>query len=148
VKWGGRAFGKSTLAPGTAIDALVGIQDLYATLADLMDVPLAIDQGRDSISLLPLLMGETAAVRDQMVQEADRAEDDPPDGGIADRHFAFRSGPWKLVFDHSRNPVGLYDLAVDPFETTNLRSQSAYGARVAEMKAGLETVLASDRTAP
>ena len=148
VKWGDGAFGRSPLAPGTAIDALVGIQDLYATLAALTGTPLPIDQARDSFNLLPLLMGETTAIRDHMVQEADSPEDNAPDGGISDRHFAYRSGPWKLVFDSARNPVGLYDLEVDPLETTNLRSQQAQSARVAEMRMALDTALSSDRTAP
>ena len=148
VKWGDGAFGRSPLPPGSAIDALVGIQDMYATLAALTGTPLPIDQARDSFNLLPLLMGETTAIRDHMVQEADSPEDNAPDGGISDRHFAYRSGPWKLVFDSARNPVGLYNLEVDPLETTNLRSQQAQSARVAEMRMALDTALSSDRTAP
>jgi arylsulfatase A-like enzyme len=148
VKWGDRAFGRSPLPPGTAIDALVGIQDLYATLADLTGISLPVDQARDSFSLLPLLMGESTAVRDHMVHEADRPEDNAAGGGISGRHFAYRSGSWKLVFDKSRKAVGLYNLNVDPFETTNLRSQQAQRTRVARMTTGLETALASDRTAP
>lgn len=147
MQWGRGAFGSSPLQPGSAIDRLVGIQDLYATIADLTGVALPADQGRDSVSFLPLLMGETTAVRSSMVYEADR-----PDGatgdGIEGRHFAYRSGRWKLVFDHDRNPVGLYDLAADPSETTNLRSEPAQSARVAEMKAQLESALVSERTTP
>lgn len=58
VKWGQQAFGSSPLPAGSASDALVGIQDLFATLAEMTGVPLAGDQGRDSVSLLPVLMGE------------------------------------------------------------------------------------------
>jgi hypothetical protein len=148
VIWGDRAFGTSPLAPGTTIDALVGIQDLYATLAALTGVPLSIEQARDSFNLLPLLMGQASSVRDHMVQEADRPEDNAPNGGISGRHFAYRRGPWKLVFDSSRDPLELYNLNADPGETTNLRSQQAQSERVADMKAGLEDALASERTAP
>ena len=148
VKWGQEAFGTSPLPQGTRIDALVGIQDLYATLADLTETPVAADQGRDSFSMLRILMDEAAAVRDHMVHEADAPEDNAPDGGISGRHFAFRSGAWKLVFNSNKVPVGLYNLADDPFETTNLRSQPEQYSRVATMKSALEHALTSSRTAP
>jgi hypothetical protein len=44
--------------------------------------------------------------------------------------------------------VGLYNLAEDPFETTNLRSQAVQSGRVAAMKSALENALTSSRTAP
>jgi arylsulfatase A len=145
MKWGPQAFGTSSLPRGTRIDTLVGGQDLYATLAELTETPVAGDQGRDSFSMLPVLMGEAAEVRGHMVHEADF---DAPDGAISGGEFAYRSGAWKLIFDVNRVPVGLYDLADDPFETTNLRSQPAQSNRVAAMRADFEDALASARTAP
>ena len=148
IKWGSQGFGSSPHPPGTAIGALVGIQDLFATLAELTGVPLAIDQGRDSFSFLPLLQGRATAVRDQMVHEASLVEDNAPDGGITGRHFAYRSGSWKLVFDSSRTPVGLYNLAADPYEKTNVIAQAQHAERVAAMKLALENARTSERTAP
>jgi arylsulfatase A len=145
IKWGPRAFGASLLPAGSVSDALVGTHDLYATLADLVGVPLGADQGRDSVSLLPILSGQATAVRDTIISEADAPE---IGGGIEGRHFAYRSGTWKLVFDSSRSPVGLYDLGQDPFETTNLVAESSQNARISAMKASLESALVSDRTTP
>ena len=148
IKWGQQGFGSSPHPAGTVINSLVGIHDLYATLAELTGVPAGADQGRDSLSFLSVLMGQAAAARADMVQEADEGEDNASDGGISGRHFAYRSGSWKLVFNSSRSPVGLYDLALDPFETTNLLTQPAQSDRVAAMRAGLEASLVSDRTTP
>ena len=145
MKWGQQAFGPSPLPQGTKIDALIGIQDLYATLAELTETPVAADQARDSFSMMRILMGATTAIRDHMVHEGDASS---PDEGITDRNFAYRSGAWKLVFNINQVPVGLYNLADDPFETTNLRSQSEQSSRVAEMGSALEHALTSSRTAP
>ena len=148
MKWGPQAFGSSPHPSGTAINALVGIQDLYATLAELVGVPLAVDQGRDSVSFLSLLMGQSSATRDQIVHEASLPEEGAPDGGIAGNHFAYRSGSWKLIFDGAKSPVGLYNLAADPYENTNLIEQTQQAERVAAMKLAFERDLASERTAP
>ena len=145
MKWGPQAFGTSPLQQGTRIGALVGAQDVYATLADLTDTPLADDQGRDSFSILPALMGQATEVRSSMVQEADF---DAPDGSVPGGEFAYRSGAWKLIFNINRMPASLYNLASDPFETTNLLSRPEQSARVAAMRAGFESALTGARTAP
>jgi len=148
MKWGSGAFESSPHAAGTVIDALVAVPDLYATLAELVGVPVGADQAHDSISFLPVLKGQAAATRDHIVSEGDEPEDDAVDGGISGRHFAYRGGSWKLVFNGSRTPVGLYDLSSDPFETTNLLARSEQSQRVADLRASFEQVLVSKRTAP
>jgi arylsulfatase A len=145
MKWGHQAFGASPLPQGTRIGALVGLQDLYATLAELTETPLAADQARDSFSMWRILMGETTASRDHIVHEGD---DNSPDEGLTGRNFAYRSGYWKLIFNNSRLPVGLFDLAVDPFETKNLIAQTSQVGRVAAMRLALDNALTSERTAP
>ncbi len=144
MKWGPQAFGSSPLPRGTVIDALVGTQDLYATLADLIGIASSSDQGRDSFSLLPLLMGEAGVARDHIVHEGDENEN----GVEGPPYFGYRSGPWKLVLDVAGQPAGLYNLDADPYETTDLRSQPDKIFRVAAMKAGLDNALGSVRTAP
>jgi len=144
MKWGTQAFGGSPLPQGTVIDALVGTQDLYATLADLIGIASSSDQGRDSFSLLPLLMGEASVARGQIVHEGDENEN----GVEGLPYFGYRSGPWKLILDVAGQPAGLFNLDVDPYETTDLRSQPDKISRVAAMKAGLDSALGSVRTAP
>ena len=145
MKWGPQAFGTSPLQRGTRIGALVGAQDVYATLAELTETPLAGDQGRDSFSMLRALMGQATEVRSSMVQEADF---DAPDGSVSGGEFAYRSGAWKLIFNSNRVPASLYNLASDPFETTDLLSRPEQSGRVAAMRAGFESALTGARTAP
>ena len=145
MKWGQQAFGTSPLPRGTTIGALVGSQDLYATLAELTETPVTADQARDSFSMLRILMGETTAIRDHMVHEGDA---NSPDNGITGRNFAYRRDAWKLVFNSDEAPVGLYDLATDPFEKTNLRSKPEQSSRIASMRSDFESALTSSRTAP
>lgn len=148
VKWGSSAFGSSPQPGGTVISAMVAVPDLYATLAELTGRPVTAEQGRDSVSFLPLLMGQASSTRDHMVHEADEPEDNAPDGGITGRHFAYRNGAWKLIFNGSGSTVGLYDLANDPYEKANLVARADQSQRVAALKAGFEQVRASTRTAP
>jgi arylsulfatase A len=148
IKWGQQAFGTSPLPQGTRLGALVGVQDLYATLADLTGTPATADQARDSFSMLRMLKGETTAVRNHMVHEANAPEDSEPEGELTVRQFAYREDAWKLIFDSNEVPIRLYNLADDPFETTNLLSQSGQSNRIAAMRSGLETALTSARTAP
>jgi hypothetical protein len=145
MKWGQQAFGPSPLPRTTRIGALVGNQDLDATLAELTDTPVAADQARDSFSMLRLLMGDTTSIRDHMVHEGDA---NSPDNGITGRNFAYRSDAWKLVFNSNEVPVGLYDLASDPFEKTNLLSKPEQSSRIAATRSDFETALTSSRTAP
>ena len=149
IKWGSKSFGESSLPQGSAVGKLVGIHDIYATLAELTGVPLREDEALDSLSFLPILMGRQAALdRTQMVFEADEAEDNAPDGGIPGNHFAIRTGDFKLILDDNGAPFGLYDLAADPGESENLVNRNEQRARVTEMRSELQAVLASERTAP
>lgn len=137
MRWGDRLSGVS--------NALVGVHDLYATLEDLTNTESS--QGRDSVSLMPILLGEASSVRDSMVFEADSPDKLHP-GGISGNHFAYRSGDWKLVCNASEQPVGLYKLSTDPGEAVNRVNEPGQSGRVADMRTALLAVLASARTAP
>ena len=125
---------------------LVGLNDLMATIADVLDIKLQTDQAADSISYLPLLKNPTAAsTRSHMIQQSTNV-------------FAVRSHDWKLcvcpgsgamgtygnlplpkdswtkaVAKFGRRPtrndlrdpafVQLFNLKDDPTESTNLASQ-------------------------
>ena len=102
--------------------------DIYATLAHLLGAQLGEDEAIDSLSILPVLRGETAPPRRSVVHHS------------AKGMFAVRDGPWKLVFGNGsggwfgserhgslwRRPYLLYELSGDPAE-----SRSVLGANPA-----------------
>ncbi len=74
-----------TPAAGTC-DQLVCLGDLIATCAELLDVELPADAGEDSVSMLPLLHGQTdVPTRRHMVYHG------------ATGHFALRKGRWVFI---------------------------------------------------
>ena len=119
---------------GSKCGELVGHLDVYATMAEVLGVPLPDDAAEDSSSLLALLRGRSApdGRRRSLVHHSSEGE------------FAIREGDWKLIlcpgsggwssptkapspwtqpkpdnFD-GLPPFQLYNLAQDPRETTNL----------------------------
>ncbi len=118
ARWPGK------IPAGSESAALIGLQDLLATVADLHDLPLVGGAGEDSVSFLPHLLADPAATpRPALVHHSG--------AGM----FALRSGNWKLVdglgsggFTKPQilpgvqgGPGGqLFNLAEDPLETKNL----------------------------
>lgn len=120
VRWPAR------VRPGATSSALVELNDVFATLAEVLRKPLPADAAEDSFSFLAELTGKRPA-RNQ------------PPRSFAVHHslhgaFAYREGRWKLVptrgsggFSTPRKvevgsdePAGqLYDLAADPAESHN-----------------------------
>lgn len=105
---------------GSTSDSMVGLVDLYATLADVVDDPVAapFESAPDSISFLPDLLQSGASMRESIIMQS------------SDGVYAIRRGDWKLVegdpFDpalRQRNTskgdqfaLQLFNLAVDPGE--------------------------------
>lgn len=118
MRWPGR------VAAGEEFDGLVGLNDLYATIAEVVGLQLSDEEAPDSRSFLRAAMGETGArIRRHLVHHS------------ADGMFALRVGQWKYIeglgsggFTQPARieptpggPQGqLYDLAADPGETKNL----------------------------
>lgn len=81
---------------GTRCDALIGLNDLMATLAEITNTGLKPGQAPDSISLLPLLNNARAMPqRTTLVLHSTQA-------------FAFRSGQWKLLLCPGSGCAGRY----------------------------------------
>ena len=130
--------------PGSVCEALVHQADLMATLAELLDVPLPADAGEDSVSLVPLLRGESGPVRQHAVSCSIQ--------GLP----AIRDGRWKLILGPGSGgwskgggngpEVQLYDLASDLGERNNLAS--ARPDRVQAIRAAYETIVAAGRSRP
>jgi arylsulfatase A len=115
----------SSIEPGSRCSALVGLQDLPATLAAIAGADLPEGAAEDSRSFLPLLLGQrpNEPVRDSLVHHSG--------AGV----FSIRSGPWKLIHESlgsggwppptgsapvAGSPGQLYHLERDPAERKNL----------------------------
>ena len=138
VRWPGR------VKPGSVCDKLVHQADLMATCADVLGAKLPDTAGEDSVSLMPLLKGGTAPVREHAVSCS-------VNGVPAVRLGSWKyiaapgSGGWGTGGDTSQ-PVQLYDLATDLGETKNLAA--AHPERVAQLQKLLDTLIASGRSTP
>ena len=117
--------------PGGVCDELVGLGDLLATCADILGKTLPVGVGKDSISMLPLLTGETA------IKKREYAIHHSMSG-----KFAVRKGKWVLLntanggdneepqwfkelrgYKDNDAPGELYDLSSDILESNNLYFQ-------------------------
>lgn len=116
VRWPGK------IEAGTSSGRLVSLTDLFATCADLLEKPLPENGAEDSLSFLPDLLGkENKAGRTRAVNHSNMGE------------FAYRDGPWKLVYrmaepniERSRGKptvTELYRLDTDIAEEKNLAAQ-------------------------
>lgn len=124
VRWTGH------IEAGSVCSQLVSHSDIFATIADVLADSLPPDAAEDSISSLPLWLGEDRAVREDIVSHS---------GGGG---FAIRRGRWKLAvattgdgMDAAHDaatgrgpateylPAQLYDLSSDPEERCNLISE-------------------------
>jgi len=130
VKWGNRI-------PAGNYSHMVGIHDLYATIAQLVGKQQGEAQGLDAVSLLSVLLrGNTAPVREHLlcrgnsINKGDQDVDPSPFKGRA-----VREGSYKLIADLDGNELFLYNLANDPAETTDLLHDPAQAWRVARMTA-------------
>lgn len=107
--------------PASISNEVVCLTDLLATSAELAGVKIPDGQGIDSYSFLPVLKGEklTEPVRPYTIHHS------------IDGDFAVRRGKWKLIGTDGSGgwsdpgqpeapPFQLYDLDLDPEESTNL----------------------------
>ncbi|MDG2201547.1 MAG: arylsulfatase [Phycisphaerales bacterium] len=145
VRWPGHVPANSTC------DQVVCLVDWYATCRALAGIEASGPGGEDSMDLSLLLKGVPMLkpLRDATIHHS------------MDGMFAVRSGPWKLIegrgsggFTAPRRlepeagePAGqLYNLAVDPGETTNLYAE--HPEIVATMQADLDRIRAAEGSTP
>lgn len=136
---------------GSRSEQTTCLSDLFATVADILDVKLPDNAAEDSVSLLPILEGKAdGPVREAIVHHSINGS------------FAIRQGRWKLELCADSGgwsmpkpgspqakglpPVQLYDLAADPAETRNL--QAEHPEIVARLIALLEKYVAEGRSTP
>ena len=131
------------LESGATVANTVSLTDLYATLADILEEEPAPGVAPDSVSLLPLLLGE-AETRGVPVVHHSR-------NGM----FALRDGHRKLVFGNGDGgahgtrmgepfgqPWRLFDLEQDHKETNNVAD--SHPEVVERMEAALERIRAAE----
>ena len=138
VRWPG------VVAAGSVCGQLVHQADLIRTFADVLDATLPDDAAEDSFSLLPLLRGGDAPIREHAVSASVQ-------GVPAVRHGAWKyiaapgSGGWGKGGDQNP-PVQLYDLDADLGETRNRAADMP--EKLAEMQALVERLIADGRSTP
>ncbi len=129
VRWPGR------IAPGQLTDHLSANYDFFATLADIVQVP--VPPGKDSVSFLPTLLGQSPTqVHDYIVIDNRFHQ-------MGRSALIGRDG-WKLVeIDRTENEFQLYRLTDDNEERHDLAAE--YPRRVEAMKEILLRQLGSTR---
>jgi arylsulfatase A len=145
VRWPGR------VRAGATSDRLICLVDFMATCAQVVGVKLPDNAGEDSVSFLPILLGQEGSPgREALVHHSIQGR------------FAIRKGPWKLElcagsggWSAPRDPeaarqklplVQLYQMTDDLGEQRNL--QAARPEMVAELTALLEKQVRDGRSTP
>ena len=110
---------------GSTIDATVSLADMYATLAGIVGEEPAPGVALDSVSLLPILLGEAGTRGAPVIHYST--------GG----NYAIRDGWWKL-FLPKHLTLKLFDLEEDPGEEDNVAAD--HPEVVARLKAALADI--------
>lgn len=145
ARWPGR------IKAGSRSAETICLTDFMRTAADVLNVTLPDDAAEDSVSILPVLLGEARGhVREATVHHSSNGS------------FSIREGRWKLAFcpgsggwsaprpgqhDTSKAPlVQLYDLDTDLAEKRNLEQE--HPAVVARLTALMEKYVREGRSTP
>jgi len=159
VRWPGR------VAPGTSNDSLLCLNDILATAAELVGAGLPDRTAEDSFSFLSAMLGSVGKVARSradggLFRQSPGKSDRPFRRNLVSHsvngEFAYREGPWKIVFkmpgpnrQKSRGRaalVELYDLDEDLTETNDLSAR--HPEIVKELSAKLRAVVDSGRSRP
>ncbi|REJ66506.1 MAG: hypothetical protein DWQ31_14580 [Planctomycetota bacterium] len=129
VRWPGH------IEPGSVSDKPVIGSDIFATLCDVVDIPLPADRVIDGASFAPLFTSDEIT-RPRPLYWRCRISPEPV-------KVAMRIGNDKILADPELTRFELYDIAVDPQETTDLAQQrpeklAELKQRLTELKAEIE----------
>lgn len=107
--------GRNVPLAGKPSDALVCLEDLLPTCCEMAGVEVPADAKVDGKSLMPVVRGEKASVRDDLHGEHA--------GGFAN-HFLVH-GKHKYIWYANKNEEQLFDLEADPRECKDLSGNAA-----------------------
>ncbi|OVE76045.1 hypothetical protein BVX97_02390 [bacterium E08(2017)] len=110
-------FENAGIMPGTiSAEPIIG-SDIFPTVLDIAEVPLPDDVTLDSTSLLPVLKGQSFKRPKPLYWRNSynwrRVTHDK-------HQLAMRDGEWKIIADSLRTEFELYNLQLDPRETSDL----------------------------
>lgn len=108
--------------PGRVTDAPWAFWDFLPTALDLAGARLPTEMGIDGVSIAPLLRGGNAPPRELFYWELHEKASKQ----------AVRFGDWKAVRDPFNEPIQLFDLKADPYETKDLASEKPDIVKMAE----------------
>ncbi|MFH1377166.1 MAG: sulfatase-like hydrolase/transferase [Planctomycetota bacterium] len=114
--------------PGTTCDTPVSLVDIYPTLLDIAGTTLPAPLKLDGNSLIPLIDGRTADFKGGSVFCEFEGE------GWNHPRAMLRDGDFKYIHYHTDAPE-LYNLAIDPQETTNLAPLKEYAKTCNRLRA-------------
>ena len=99
---------------------MICLTDVYATIAEILDIELVDDMGGDSFSFRNSITGQNIQERPPVVHHS------------VNGTFSLRSKQWKMIFSDGsggrqkpistsfQKPYQLYDMEKDPSETSNV----------------------------
>ena len=141
ARWG-NGNKDSPISAGSHSDALIGLQDLYATFAELLKQPMGLRDGLDSQSFLGSLVGEKIVPgRTSLLIQANNGKSHGQQS-----KKAVRESNWKLITTKELKPIELYDLSNDPLESKNRIAEDAQISRVRRMAFELKRMINSSRS--
>lgn len=132
------------IAVGTIQNQVASVCDLFPTLLELIDQPVPANHIVDGHSLVQLLSGQPDPARNETF-----CMHYPHAVHRSNYWTSYREGQWKVIYHYLPSEVSenshyqLFDLAVDPFEQTNLTTSQ--GAVLRRMMQSLITVLEEQR---
>lgn len=167
ARWPGK------IPAGTVSDEMFSQTDLMKTMANMVNVSLTEDDARDSFDVMEILTGNpTDPIRDSIfysprndARRSIRMGDwvyipSSGDGGFGTniQRTRYLTDYYGIQYNHlsngsivsanGANSTQLYNLAVDPYQQTNVVNDAANAAIVAELIDLRNDFLTGDRTAP